>query len=145
MGNALKFTLQGSVEILVEERSFDPQTGQCELYFQVKDTGIGILPEHQSSVFEAFQQADGSISRHYGGTGLGLAICKRLTELMGGKIWFETEPGVGSNFQFTIVLERPEMLKGDVSITQTDRLEHLESLKHLKNDRNLWNATPFLL
>ena len=145
VGNALKFTLQGSVEILVEERSFDPQTGQCELYFQVKDTGIGILPEHQSSVFEAFQQADGSISRHYGGTGLGLAICKRLTELMGGKIWFETEPGVGSNFQFTIVLERPEMLKGDVSITQTDRLEHLESLKHLKNDRNLWNATPFLL
>ena len=101
-------------------------SGQCELYFQVKDTGIGILPEHQASIFQAFQQADGSISRHYGGTGLGLAICKRLTELMGGKIWFETEPGVGSNFQFTIVLERPERVRGT---NQSDRPLNLDSLK----------------
>ena len=109
-------------------------SGQCELYFQVKDTGIGILPEHQASIFQAFQQADGSISRHYGGTGLGLAICKRLTELMGGKIWFETEPGVGSNFQFTIVLERPKRMQGT---SQSDRPINLDSLK------DGWNSYSF--
>jgi PAS domain S-box-containing protein len=144
VGNALKFTAEGSVEIFVEERSFDPNSGQCELYFQVKDTGIGILPEHQSSVFQAFQQADGSISRHYGGTGLGLAICKRLTELMGGQIWFETEPGVGSNFQFTIVLERCDMAlvhasTSDNNSPQNDRtpMNPLQTLSSLEGSHIL--------
>jgi signal transduction histidine kinase len=72
------------------------------LRFSVRDTGIGISPEKHHAIFAPFAQADGSTTRQYGGTGLGLTISKRLVEMMGGRIWFESEPRRGSTFFFTI-------------------------------------------
>ena len=95
IGNAIKFTSAGVVELTV---SADATT----LLFSVRDTGIGIAPEKLRSVFEAFTQADGSITRVYGGTGLGLTICTRLVELMGGRIWVDSVLGEGSCFHFTL-------------------------------------------
>src|SRR6185295_16881551 len=94
LGNALKFTPNGEVklDISASELTDDLVT----LTFVVQDTGIGIPTDKQSAVFEPFTQADGSMIRTYGGTGLGLAICSRLVEKMGGRIWVESEPSVGS-------------------------------------------------
>ncbi len=106
-GNALKFTERGEVTVRVALESREPQA--VMLHFTVADTGIGVPPEKQQVIFEAFEQADGSPTRRYGGTGLGLAISRRLVEMMGGRIWIESpwqEPGrppggPGSAFHFT--------------------------------------------
>jgi signal transduction histidine kinase len=98
-GNAIKFTDQGSVKLAVWVESID-QTGVV-LHFRVTDTGIGIPASKQASIFDAFVQADGSSTRRHGGTGLGLAICSNLVNLMGGRIWVESEEGKGSSFHFT--------------------------------------------
>jgi signal transduction histidine kinase/ActR/RegA family two-component response regulator len=98
-GNAIKFTAQGSVRIHVKLLA-SAQAGH-ELQFTVADTGIGILMHLQDSLFSAFTQADASTTRRYGGTGLGLTICRRLVSMFGGTIWFDSEPGVGSQFHFT--------------------------------------------
>jgi PAS domain S-box-containing protein len=98
-GNAIKFTGAGDVALYVEEEA--GAAGQVQLHFRVKDTGIGISREKQETIFAAFQQADGSSTRKYGGTGLGLAIASRLVQLMGGRLWVESELGVGSTFHFT--------------------------------------------
>jgi CheY-like chemotaxis protein len=113
--NAVKFTETGSVEIVAGEAadsdspdmpggvpSEPPQAGMVRIHFQIRDTGIGIAAEKQALIFEPFRQADGSTTRRYGGTGLGLSICQRLVSLMGGRIWVESQPGVGSTFHFTI-------------------------------------------
>jgi len=99
VGNAIKFTQRGSVSIRVgvEERTPASVLLQCA----VSDTGIGIPPDRQAEVFDAFTQADGSTTRRYGGTGLGLTISKTLVEMMGGRLWLESEPGTGSTFYFT--------------------------------------------
>ncbi|WP_338091177.1 response regulator [Pelotomaculum isophthalicicum] len=108
IGNAIKFTDKGEVLLKVELADKQPpfSTGQdmreCRLLFTVSDTGIGIPPEKLDVIFEWFTQADSSTTRKYGGTGLGLTIAKRLVELMGGRIWVESEVGKGSTFYFTI-------------------------------------------
>ncbi len=101
-GNAVKFTQQGHVKLQVKLESQTP--ADVVLRFTVEDTGIGIPRDKQGVIFEAFRQADGSMTRQFGGTGLGLAICVRLVELMGGRIWVESEPGLGSRFHFTVRL-----------------------------------------
>ena len=102
--NAMKFTEQGEVVIAIEV--LESAKKQVTLQFSIRDTGIGMTAEQIKRLFHSFSQADGSTTRKYGGTGLGLAICKRLCELMGGRIWVESEPGRGSNFMFTIVFDR---------------------------------------
>ena len=99
LGNGLKFTERGSLALSVETVSREAQS--AVLRFAVRDTGIGIQPEKHKSIFEAFEQADGSTVRRFGGTGLGLTISARLVELMFGRIWVESEPGRGSAFYFT--------------------------------------------
>jgi two-component system, sensor histidine kinase and response regulator len=99
VGNAVKFTERGEVVVSVAKEA-DLPNGMM-LHFQVRDTGIGVPQEKQRMIFEAFTQADSSATRKYGGTGLGLAITLRLVELMGGRIWVQSEPGQGSTFHFT--------------------------------------------
>ena len=99
VGNAIKFTEKGEVVVYVQA---DSRTNDdIQLHFTIADTGIGIPAEKQTAIFEAFTQADGSMSRTYGGTGLGLTISSRLVAFMGGRIWVESEPGKGSRFHFT--------------------------------------------
>ena len=101
LSNAVKFTKQGEIKVSVKQTKFE--NSKCELLFAVSDTGIGIPKDKMDRLFKSFSQVDSSTTRKYGGTGLGLTISKRLSELMGGKIWVESEPGKGSTFYFTIV------------------------------------------
>jgi CheY-like chemotaxis protein len=99
LGNALKFTEEGEVNVMVDQARTEEDS--TWLHFSVQDTGIGIPAEKQSAIFESFIQADGSTTRRYGGSGLGLTICRRLAEMMGGHIWVESTHGQGSTFHFT--------------------------------------------
>jgi PAS domain S-box-containing protein len=115
IGNAIKFTEKGEVVVEVKglqglqgQQAFGPlgplgPCGPCvELHFTVRDTGIGIPPEKQAALFAPFVQVDGSMTRRHGGTGLGLAISDRLARLLGGRLWFESEPGRGSTFHLSL-------------------------------------------
>jgi PAS domain S-box-containing protein len=102
-GNAVKFTPSGKVEIAVRGESL--AVSGIQLHFTVSDTGIGIAKARQKQIFEPFTQVDGSNTREYGGTGLGLSIASSLVDLMGGRIWLESELGQGSTFHFTVRLE----------------------------------------
>ena len=115
LSNAVKFTEKGEVVLSVTVKSKD-QEGKLhgsmrdgstvyELSFSIRDTGIGISEEGKARLFQSFSQVDASTTRRYGGTGLGLTISKRLAELMGGTMWVESEPGVGSLFHFTILVQ----------------------------------------
>ena len=99
VNNAVKFTDRGEVLVTValEEQLAD----RVKMKFSVRDSGIGMTPEQSARLFQAFAQADTSTTRKYGGTGLGLSISKRLVEMMEGRIWAESQPGVGSTFHFT--------------------------------------------
>ena len=108
IGNAIKFTEHGEIVIKVDCRQQDEKG--YHLVFSVKDTGIGIPKEGVVNLFQPFQQVDTSTTRRYGGTGLGLVISRRLAELMSGTMWVESEPGVGSTFFFTAVLEAAPIL-----------------------------------
>jgi len=103
--NAVKFTEKGTIDIKVRLEESDER--EAVLFFSVSDTGIGLSPEAQDRLFQPFTQADTSITRRYGGTGLGLVLCRKLVELMGGRIWCESRLGVGSTFMFTIRLGLP--------------------------------------
>ncbi|MEO1953135.1 MAG: ATP-binding protein, partial [Campylobacterales bacterium] len=111
--NAIKFTDNGSVIIRVSKLLND------KLRFEVQDTGIGLTKKEQEKLFNNFIQADGSTTRKYGGTGLGLSISKQLVELMGGKIWIESEKGKGSNFIFDISLKEAKYIKKNVIRNKT--------------------------
>ena len=105
VGNAVKFTLQGSISIHIGPASTPAQEGRAHLYCRVADTGIGIAPDKLEQIFKSFEQADTSYAREYGGTGLGLAISRQLVTRMGGDIWAESTLGVGSTFHFTLDVE----------------------------------------
>ncbi len=100
LSNALKFTIHGSIEVIVKEIS--RISNQSKIEFSVVDTGIGIPKEKHSEIFDSFTQASADTTRHFGGTGLGLAICKKLIELQGGTIAVDSEPGKGSTFKFAL-------------------------------------------
>ena len=102
LGNAIKFTARGEVVLRVTSEAATP--AEHVLHFSVRDTGVGIPLDRQKSIFEAFTQADSSTTRTYGGTGLGLTISSKLVQLMGGRIWVESEEGMGSAFHFTATL-----------------------------------------
>jgi two-component system sensor histidine kinase/response regulator len=149
IGNAIKFTERGEVVLHVET---DSRTrDEIRLHFTVADTGIGIPTEKQASIFAAFNQADGSMTRKYGGTGLGLSISSRLLELMGGRIWVESEIGKGSRFNFivrfglqksptrTIVRRDPMTLRDmRVLIVDDNATNRQILLRMLEN----WHMTP---
>jgi signal transduction histidine kinase/ActR/RegA family two-component response regulator len=102
VNNAVKFTEHGEIRLDIEQLE---RTGEkVQLKFSVRDSGIGMTREQAARLFQPFTQADMSTTRKHGGTGLGLTICRRLVELMGGRIWLDSEPGVGSTFFFTVWL-----------------------------------------
>jgi signal transduction histidine kinase/CheY-like chemotaxis protein len=127
LGNAIKFTHTGEVAL---EVALDGHSGeQADLHFVIRDTGIGIAPEKQKLIFDAFSQADGSMTRKYGGTGLGLTISACLVQAMQGKIWVESAPDEGSAFHFTArfgdasqpsLVEEPEFLEGRSALIVDD-------------------------
>lgn len=108
LSNAIKFTQEGEVSVTVSATRQEPVPLEglpwYELHFAVRDTGIGIAPADMARLFQSFSQVDASTTRKYGGTGLGLVISRRLTEMMGGKMWVQSHEGVGSTFHFTIVV-----------------------------------------
>ncbi len=107
LSNAIKFTSEGEISLNVRCQKNDEEG--CLLEFSVTDTGVGIPKEAMGKLFQSFQQVDTSTTRRYGGTGLGLAISKSLAELMGGTMWAESEPGVGSTFFFTCLMQPEEI------------------------------------
>ncbi|HWY55925.1 MAG TPA: response regulator [Terriglobales bacterium] len=126
IGNAIKFTSEGEVLIRVETKQ---QTdSEVLLHFSVTDTGLGIPLEKQASIFEAFTQADNSTTRKYGGTGLGLSITLRLVEMMGGRIWLESEPGRGSTFHFSVRFQLQSRSPGMHTPIGLERLRDLSVL-----------------
>jgi len=133
VGNAVKFTERG--EVVVKVSQLNETESDVELRFEVRDSGIGILPEIQPRLFQAFTQADSSTTRKYGGTGLGLAISKQLTEMMRGKIGVESVPGKGSTFWFTIWLEKQASQTPAPPLSNND----LENLRVLVVDDNATN------
>ena len=146
VGNAVKFTRQGEVMVGVNmeptgDTGNEPirDNGDTDpmLHFTVRDTGIGIPPEVQAKLFHAFEQGDSSTTRQFGGTGLGLAISKQIVELMGGEIWLESKPGVGSVFHFTTKFGRAA--KAGESPIELAALEDLRGLSLLIVDDNASN------
>jgi signal transduction histidine kinase/DNA-binding response OmpR family regulator len=122
VGNAIKFTKEG--EVVLGVRALETTGEERLLQFTVTDTGIGIPPEKQASIFEAFNQADTSTTRRYGGTGLGLTISTRFVGMMGGKIWVESEPGRGTRFHFTArlgVVDAQAIKTGAIVVPETLR------------------------
>jgi PAS domain S-box-containing protein len=128
--NAIKFTNEG--EILISAKLEKEENDKVTIKFSVRDTGIGIKKEHINKLFESFSQADNSTTRKFGGTGLGLTISKTLTELMGGKIWIESEFGEGSTFYFTVEIQKQSKQK----ITELKPSIDLRNMKVLLCDDN---------
>lgn len=139
IGNSIKFTNEGEIILLVSSKQIDEK--RHEVYFQIKDTGIGISPAQQAKLFQPFTQGDGSTTRKYGGTGLGLSISKKLCELMGGHIWLKSELDKGSEFHFTILLEVVDIAeeKKKTKPNEIPKLANSLPLKILLADDNLIN------
>jgi signal transduction histidine kinase/DNA-binding response OmpR family regulator len=138
LNNAIKFTEQGEIELFVALKKMPNLADRkAEIQFSVRDTGIGIPPEQQERLFQAFTQADSSISRKYGGTGLGLAISKRLAEMMGGRLWLDSQVGEGSTFHFTILAQTAPRVTSRLPISQ--EYPHLVGKNLLIVDDNATN------
>ena len=119
LSNAVKFTPErGKIGLMIHKAEEEGE--YCSLHFEVADNGIGITSEQQAKLFRPFEQADGSISRRFGGTGLGLAISKDIVEMMGGRVWLESEPQAGSNFHFTVKVKRGNKKKSNRFSTSVD-------------------------
>jgi two-component system, sensor histidine kinase and response regulator len=151
VGNAIKFTERG--EVLVELEKSLETADEVTLHFCVRDTGIGVPPEKQQAIFEAFVQADTSSTREFGGTGLGLAIASQLVSMMGGKIWLESAVGKGSTFHFTarlgaapVPLEQnlrldPAILQGMPVLVVDDNATNLLLIREIVSR---WGMRPVL-
>ena len=138
LGNAVKFTPQGG-EVTLDARLLSEEDGICTLQIKVIDTGIGISPEEQAKLFQAFHQVETSNSRKFGGTGLGLSISKNIVEMMNGDIWVESELGKGATFGFTAQLRR--------STAQAPEAEEIKEIKAVKKDikdENNWSGVRLL-
>ncbi|MGP2543612.1 CHASE domain-containing protein [Yersinia sp. 2541 StPb PI] len=137
-GNALKFTELGEVVLFIKVITQDSH--HVTLHFGVRDTGIGIAPENQESIFSGFTQAEASTTRRFGGTGLGLVISQRFVALMGGTLTLESEPGKGSLFHFTITLSLPSytnlVINNETPNTLVNRAQALNNLRVLVVDDN---------
>ncbi|MDP3283738.1 MAG: ATP-binding protein, partial [Desulfobacterales bacterium] len=139
MGNAPKFTESGEIELSLDIEEEKDQL--IKLHAFIRDTGIGIPEDKLSVIFEPFKQADGSVTRKYGGTGLGLSICKKISKLMGGDVWAESEEGRGSVFHFTAWFKKAEAtiskrvapisLSGKRVLMLDDNRANLDILKHI--------------
>ena len=140
VGNAVKFTERGGVALRVELGEGD--SAGDNLHIEVADTGIGIPLEQQTTIFDSFAQADASTTRKFGGTGLGLSIASQLTRLMGGRIWVESSPGIGSTFHVTIPFQRaPDLdLAEVVPIAAAIQSEGFKPLRVLLAEDNAVNA-----
>lgn len=148
--NAIKFSERGQIRILVE--TLNSSERHLELKFTVSDTGIGIAPDRQQAIFEAFRQSDSSSTRRFGGLGLGLTIASRLAAKMGGRIWMESELGRGSRFYFTVQLQQPvqstelaraggDILKGmDVLVVDDNPI----NLRFFEGVLHQWGMLPLL-
>ncbi len=130
INNAIKFTERG--EVLLTAELVNQEADFVQVKFSIRDTGIGMKPEVLENIFQSFYQADSSITKKYGGSGLGLSICKTLVQEMGGRIWVESELGVGTTFSFTIVAETS-------GVTQQSKLQALAGLRALVVDDNKTN------
>jgi signal transduction histidine kinase/DNA-binding response OmpR family regulator len=113
LGNAVKFTQHGEISVKVQKGAAPPDSSAVGLHICVRDTGIGISADRLDRLFQRFSQVDASTTRQYGGTGLGLAISRRLAERMGGTMWVESQPGLGSAFHFTIVAPPAPAVRAD--------------------------------
>ena len=154
LSNSIKFTAHGDITVTAAATQIDP--AMFEIRFTISDTGIGIPADRLDRLFMSFSQVDASTTRKYGGTGLGLAICRRLAELLGGRIWVESEPGKGSRFSFTIqgeggpalpstavsdrriVGEQPQLTGRRVLIID----DHTASRTSLKRQTEVWGLVP---
>ncbi|MEM8488118.1 MAG: ATP-binding protein [Bacteroidota bacterium] len=150
VGNALKFTTEGEVSVSVSYSASNPTSGSFT--FAVKDTGIGIPKDKQSRLFKSFSQGDASTTREFGGTGLGLAISKNLSTLMGGTMWLESSPGVGSTFFFTIKADIDTnayaSLGADAALFAGKQITvsspHASNRKVIEHHVSSWGASVFL-
>ncbi len=147
-GNAVKFTEQGEVVVSVERQPSDD--GKAILHFTVRDTGIGIRQDKLGSIFEAFTQEDASTTRRFGGTGLGLTISARLVALMGGRLWVESTPGVGSVFHlvlpFTVRVAAPAQPRGELKDLRGTRVlvvdDNATNRRILEEILSRWGMEP---
>nr|WP_308605695.1 PAS domain S-box protein [Massilia sp. DJPM01] len=150
--NAIKFTARGEVVLTVSQHA--RHAGYAELEFSVRDTGIGMSRQQQEHIFESFVQADASTTREYGGTGLGLAIVSQLVALMDGQLWVDSEPGVGTQFHFTVSVQlaqrpaAPDQGPGDAGLQHKPVLvidDNATSGQILVNLLRSWKMRPALV
>jgi len=132
LGNAAKFTERGELELSLKVQEETAET--ITILSKIRDTGIGIAKEKCETIFEAFKQADGSTTRKYGGTGLGLSICRKIADLMDGRVWAESTVGQGTTFHFLAVMKKSALIQ-----EQRPPIENLEGVKVLVVDDNRAN------